>query len=69
MTPYEINLLLHFHCVAGPWPRKEAPLYEPVVNAFLASGLIEDSPYPEADYTTTERGKALVERLCAVGFP
>lgn len=69
MTPYEINLLLHFHCCVGPWPRKDAPLYRPTVDRMFSDGLIQQTPHLESDYETTERGKAMVKHLCAVQLP
>jgi hypothetical protein len=69
MTPFEINLLLHFHCCAGPWPRKDAPIYRPTVDKMFSDGLIEQSSLPDTDYQTTARGKAMVAHLCMVDLP
>jgi hypothetical protein len=72
MTPLQINMLLHFHCIAEPWPRLHAPACMETVQHFLNEGLIKtDEAYGAhgSGFTTTERGNALVNHLCAVQYP
>lgn len=69
MTPNDIEVLLHVHCSPEPHPRQDAPAVESTIDAFLHSGLIEPRVRLAGMYTTTERGKMLVEMLCATPWP
>lgn len=68
MTPLQINMVLHFHHIAEPWPRAEAPACKDAIEDFVKAGIIEPDDGPSG-YRTTERGNALVDHLCAVRFP
>lgn len=70
-TPYQINIIMHYHCRIGPWPQYSAPLFEPTVSDLVSMNLL--GPIPQAEhihaYETTERGKALVEMWCSTPLP
>jgi hypothetical protein len=73
-TPYQINIVLHYHCSPGPWPLWTAPIFAETVGALVSDGLLEPSddgmrPTEAHCYRTTERGKALVEFWCATPMP
>lgn len=71
-TPYQINIILHYHCCAGQWPLHTAPIFNETVCGMVAEGLLQPSGMNGAKlhiYETTERGKALVEMWCATPIP
>jgi len=65
MSPLEIGFLLHCHVSPTPYPSWNAPAVIDAAHRFLSEELIGLAPpvyqlHPPI-YTTTERGKALVE--------
>lgn len=67
MTPFEIDLLLHFHVTVADYPNRNCGIYDSTVSIFLLNGLIEkqDNGY----FTTTSRGNAHVQQLCSLPWP
>ena len=41
MTPSDVEVLIHCHCIGTPHPRLTAPAVAGTVEKFLADGLIE----------------------------
>lgn len=67
MTPFEIDILLHFHTTPTDYPNRNSALYSSIVDIFLKNGLIvEDSA---GLYFTTARGVAHVQQLCSLPWP
>lgn len=68
MSPYQIELLLHFHCSPTPFPHHDAPAYQPEIEYFLREDLIR--LHVELDRPVlTARGRAYVEFLCSMPLP
>jgi hypothetical protein len=68
MTPLQIEMILHFHCCADPWPRHEAPACIEAVRMFQNEKLIE-VPTDFDRVRLTEKGRAYVEFLCMLPLP
>lgn len=69
MTPYQIKLILHWHCVVDRFPHDNAPIYAPTMAGMISDGLLKRSEEGEGFYTTTERGAKFVEMLCETPLP
>lgn len=64
MSPYEINLLLHFYCrYDAP---KKPPIFAETVIRFLNMDLITPANDGQREYKTTEKGTAFVKELQAL---
>lgn len=68
-TPYQINIVLHYHCCVGPWPLHTAPIFKETMRDLVALGILELVSLDLIQYQTTDRGKALVEFWCATAMP
>ena len=66
MSPHDIKVLLHHHCVVGPWPLGETTAYIDSRSWMEASGILHQNG---TMWETTERGNALVQMLCATPLP
>lgn len=68
MSPALIKLLFHIHTTTEPLPYPSSTMRDASVEFFVREKLIvaDNSPL---GYRTTERGKALVDHLCAVKLP
>jgi hypothetical protein len=69
MSPFEIKLILHWHCVVDRFPHDTAPIYAPTMANMIADGLIAPREDEPKLYTTTERGSKFVEMLCETPLP
>lgn len=71
MTPNSLNVLLHYHCVCEPHPRKDAPAVKQETAHFLRIGIIEAEPNGRngSGYVTTDKGKAWVDLILATPKP
>jgi hypothetical protein len=69
MTPYQIKLILHWHCVADRFPHDSAPIYGETMAWMISDGLIKRNDEDAGLYTTTERGAKFVEMLCETPLP
>jgi hypothetical protein len=70
MSPLFIKMLLHFCATPAPWTDM-SPAAVDCFSAMLRDGLVKDlrgAPGGMAGQTT-DRGKALVQMLCATPFP
>lgn len=68
-TPNNIEVLVHYHCVCSPHPRADAPAVKEATEQFLEEGLIEVDGIMENRYTTTLKGRFMMEMLCNTPFP
>lgn len=67
MTPLQIQMLLHFHCVAAPF-EPWGPAHSEALEWFISEGVVDvmdglDRP------RLTARGEAYVKFLCDMPFP
>jgi hypothetical protein len=73
MTPYEIEVMLHYNCIAIDHPdiHKNPPVWRPTVNSMLDKGMLKRTDVGNADtaYQITEKGRAYVDHLCLVDIP
>ena len=69
MSPSDIEVLIHYHCCPAIHPRASAGAVKEATNEFLSAGIIEANNVIASGYSTTGRGKALMEVLCATPFP
>jgi hypothetical protein len=68
-TPLHIELMLHYQCVAAPYPRASAPAVIEYTRALERAGLIVHDADAPSGYTVTDGGRAYVAALQAVPFP
>lgn len=72
MSPYEIELLLWYHC--RPMDHEDMgrnpPVWQPTIQRFKQLELLEDDPRGNQAYRLTERGHFYVtDGLCKVELP
>lgn len=68
MTPLQIEMILHFHCINEPWPRLDAPACRDAIDGFIKDGVV-NACFDRSVITLTDRGRAYVHFLCAVPLP
>jgi len=73
MTPYEINVALHYHSHVDDFSHQGAPIWDETAKWFLDNGLLvmrfhEDPAYPRI-YDPTPKLHAYVEMLCETPLP
>ena len=68
-TPYQINIMLHYHCCVGPWPLHSAPIFKDTMNDLVSNGLLDVVSADMHQYQATDRGRALIEMWCATPIP
>ena len=69
MTPYEIDILLHYATCALDYPERWAPIYESTISSFLTEGLLEVGKGGTATYVPTQRLLAYRDALESVPLP
>jgi len=69
LTPFEITFLLHVYAIAEPFKHLETLAGKQAVCRFIAEGLIAQSDNSSSGFKITERGTALVDKLCSTPFP
>lgn len=71
MTPLEINVLLHIHCVAEPIENlgSHSSAQRDAVTWFKTEGLIQSDTESGCAYSLTDRGRAYVQFLMAMPLP
>ncbi len=67
MTPNDIDVLIHYHTSPGLHPRHDAPAVFEACCMFVKDGIFEQRD--GEGYSTTPRGCALMEVLCATPYP
>ncbi len=69
-TPYQIEIMLHYHCSAGPFARISAPAFHSTVDNLISLGLLKSDGQDVPNcFDTTARGKALMEMWCSTPLP
>lgn len=69
MSPYEIELALHYYYSATDYEGRGEPIKDQTLQAFVNDGLLSDSVTLTPRYRPTGRLLAYVEALCAVPMP
>ena len=74
MTPFELDILLHYYSIAEDHPvvNRKPPIWPETRKAFLDEGLMELVPMGEvrwATYRLTERGQAYIKAILEVPLP
>lgn len=80
MTPVQIDVLLYYHCHFDHHPKviERAESYVRALNGWKDQGVLKEtstktggsiSDARTQGYTTTEKGRALIEMLCATPMP
>lgn len=77
MTPFELDILLHYYGCADDHPviERNPPIWPETRNAFISEKLLEAEPcvappgYPQRTYRLTPRGRAYVKFVLAVPLP
>lgn len=64
-TPLNLEILIHFHCIAAPFPRRGAPAVEDGIKYLVANGLLDRADYPHV----TDKGQFMLQHLLSVPFP
>jgi len=67
MTPYELDILLHFHVSPVPYKNPHMGLYRAIVRKFIEQGVIE--PNKTDSWDTTPLGAAWLNRILQVKIP
>ena len=66
--PLLIEMILHMHTSGARFPNLEAPAQQEFLKFLLENDLVYYS-HDHDCYTTTERGAAWVEKICATPLP
>ena len=71
MSPYEINILVHYYGCADDHPQisDPPPIWWETIDYFQSNGLLDNNPNKHARYQITERGKVLVKAMCELPLP
>ncbi len=73
MTPFELDILLHYYGHADDHPvvARNPPIWKETRDAFREKGLLETDTTMEstATYRLTERGKAYIDAMLALPLP
>lgn len=71
MTPYEMDILLYYHCRVDDHPdiERQPPVYTPTMQSLVADGLITLAGVEGRFYEMTPRGHAYCESLKRVPLP
>lgn len=66
-SPLNLEILLHFHCMAGPLPNISAPAVQEGIKYLIQHELIDTSQV--SIHCVTAKGKAYIEHILQVPFP
>ena len=72
MSPYEIEILLHYYACLDDHPQMYSPppIWRDTINWFLQNQLLQDNgKADDAAYKITERGNVLIRAMCALPLP
>jgi len=76
LTPYQLEVLLHYYACAGEFPRHAAPAFDGVIAEFIDDGILTTTEHVRklthggpAHYKITDRGKAWLEAMLRVPLP
>ena len=68
MTPYQIELMLHFHCCVEPYEHAGTPAWIEAMDFFKHEGLLQ-IPVNVDRPLLTDRGRAYIHFLTAMPLP
>lgn len=73
MTPYEIDILLHYYCRVDDHEdmSRTPPIWRPTIEGFIQEGVLSvgTGGREERAYSLTDRGKAYCEQLQRLKLP
>ena len=73
MSPLEIQIALHYHCVREDYPNPSFPAQQSVIQSFLTNGFLTKLPdgkdHHNMTYFPTEKLNVFCKALCAVPEP
>ena len=72
MTPFELDILLHYYSLAGDHEvvRNNPPVWKETRGFFLESGLLmNDTGAINCSYCLTDKGHAYIEAILEVPLP
>jgi len=68
MSPYQINILLHYHACADDY-KDSAPILPSTIVEFMEMGLLEEHPDEYGRYKPTDKLHCYCEKLCSIEMP
>ena len=72
MTPFELDILLHYHCIAKDCRAcvENVPIWPQTRDWMLSEGLLKTpSRMDSRTYDLTERGEAYIQAVLAMPLP
>jgi hypothetical protein len=70
MSPLEVQIMLHYRCIAEDFRDLNAPAIKDAIMNFLHHEMLAvGSPWPNCTYSVTKKGHAYVEMVCALKVP
>jgi DNA-binding PadR family transcriptional regulator len=70
VTPYELEILIHYRCSVIEFARSRAPAFEPTMRGLESDGLVKRVDGGLRGYEMTDKGVFYVdEGLCRVPLP
>lgn len=72
MTPYEIEIMLHYHTTPNDHPDmgRNPPVWKPTIDGLMEKGLLlRTDRQGRSCYLATERGQVYVMALCDYPLP
>lgn len=71
MTPFELDILLHYYSCAGDHPvvQNNPPIWSETREMFLKYGLLSIATEGTATYKRTERLTVYIDHICSLPLP
>lgn len=72
MTPFELDILLHYYCIAGDCRAcvENVPIWAETRDKFLDQHLLELGKHPRQEtYQLGDRGKVFIEHILSLPLP
>lgn len=67
MTPHDVTVLIHHHCIMSPWPHGETSAYANSKAWMLAEGILRERS--DGTLCTTLRGEAFLQMILSTPLP
>lgn len=67
--PLALEMLLHYHCTPEPFPGEEREPQHEILGFFIEHEMLSVNYIPEARYTVTAKGYALIEHILNLEMP
>jgi hypothetical protein len=64
-----LQMLLHYHAIAAPWPQVEAPACVDAQRWLMSNDLVKSSARSASNFQTTEKGDALIKHILQTPMP